>query len=576
MDDYISFQEVDPPTRIMPRSNHQSEQMLRAPSNSQGSVKTQTGVNPQSPALSRWLDEGAHDKPWTDYRTNTAKIDPWTGDISGENISYGDGTTVTDAIQPQDAMKSTTKHTSSRDTMFSSTDQQRSDEVTSLEDNSTIPTTVINPNYHNPFLNSPNYPPEWEDKNTFTKGHRRVSSGAYSEVSSGAYSDVSQASTSVEKTAEPEEKTSKKVKGRNNNKNSFILLQRAPIPTVNPWARRAAELNPKEQKISRRQTATAGPTPENSQFPAQTAFDQLLEKKKLEEPHLFQAFWPLAEDKWREMQWRLPECWKWDVEYQKLYSTSGCEHTAWTCTPSEPEEPRNFPLTIAGVRLVIPVDYRWPPMAGVNPPPDPRPSAQIDCRCELSSETIRDIFLTFEGAKGFYLLINGLIQLIVHEDFDSVWASSHLPHKYGGLRVSYITQSMEPTTTPSTVKTSTSRDSQVTPPSSARLSSVFRQPKSTNALTTPALRLNDFIEARPKHFNRKNKFAGRIGLKVQSRDGQTFLAVSSHVVTEAIMNRSALKTLFDRSNPLDNLREDWNDHVEVWAGNEKVGMRAQS
>jgi hypothetical protein len=87
--------------------------------------------------------------------------------------------------------------------------------------------------------------------------------------------------------------------------------------------------------------------------------------------------------------------------------------------------------------VVLPVKHQWPPIGGVSPPPDPRPSEPIDCRAEISLATARDIFLTFEGSIGFYLLINALLQIIVPNNFNTTWASSHLPHKYGGLKVWY-------------------------------------------------------------------------------------------------------------------------------------------
>ncbi|KAF2661421.1 hypothetical protein K491DRAFT_587223 [Lophiostoma macrostomum CBS 122681] len=66
-----------------------------------------------------------------------------------------------------------------------------------------------------------------------------LSSQHASSESTSTWENKSQASTSVEKTTEPVEKTSEKVKGKNSNKDNFKPLQDAPIPAVNPWARRA-------------------------------------------------------------------------------------------------------------------------------------------------------------------------------------------------------------------------------------------------------------------------------------------------------------------------------------------------
>jgi hypothetical protein len=119
--------------------------------------------------------------------------------------------------------------------------------------------------------------------------------------------------------------------------------------------------------------------------------------------------------------WNLiPEVWKWDLEYHTVHRADGTRRGCWTCTPLESDEPKLYPLTIASAPVVLPVEHQWPPAAGLNPPPDPRPSTPIDCSRELPLDTIRDLFLTFEGSVGFYILISGLIQVIVPDDFDLV------------------------------------------------------------------------------------------------------------------------------------------------------------
>jgi len=86
------------------------------------------------------------------------------------------------------------------------------------------------------------------------------------------------------------------------------------------------------------------------------------------------------------------------------------------------------------------------------------------------------------------------------------------------------------------------------------------------------LQLNDFIEARTKSSHRKEKFAGRIGAKVV-KDGEPYLVISSHVVTEAILAKSHRAALFGRNKDrFEKLDGDWNEHIEIWAGNEKVRL----
>ncbi|KAJ4290471.1 hypothetical protein N0V90_010688 [Kalmusia sp. IMI 367209] len=281
------------------------------------------------------------------------------------------------------------------------------------------------------------------------------------------------------------------------------------------------------------------------------------------------------ETDWKDIRDQLPEDWMWDVDYHATHSADGNDQGCWTCTPSEFDDPKNFPLTISGAPVVIPVEYQWPPMAGVNPPPDPRPSAPIDCTAELSLEVIRDIFLTFKGSIGFYLLINGLLQILVPETFDREWASSHLPHKFGGLKISYINRTMEPTATlfPSKTETVKTQGSQAT--QSSGMSSIFRSSRTSTSSSAQPLRINDFIEARAKSSHRKEKFAGRIGLKV-TKCGDPYLIMSTHVITEAILAKSQMSTLLGRRNHFEKLDDDWNEHVEIWAGNEKIGTIHQT
>jgi hypothetical protein len=123
---------------------------------------------------------------------------------------------------------------------------------------------------------------------------------------------------------------------------------------------------------------------------------------------------------WKDVWNMIPEVWKWDLGYHTVHRTGSTRHGCWTCTPLESDEPKLYPLTIASAPVVLPVEYQWPPAAGPNPPPDPRPSIPIDCSKELPLDIIRDLFLTFEGSVGFYILISGLIQVIVPDDFDLV------------------------------------------------------------------------------------------------------------------------------------------------------------
>jgi hypothetical protein len=261
-------------------------------------------------------------------------------------------------------------------------------------------------------------------------------------------------------------------------------------------------------------------------------------------PHVFSDSAKLLQSSWEQVRDLLPNVWKWDVHHNSIYAERNSRHASWTCTPLEPDEPKNYPLSIADAPVVLPVEYQWPPIGGVTPPPDPRPSEPIDCRVELSMPVIRYIFLTFEGSIGFYLLINGLLQIIVPTDFDTTWASSHLPHKYGGLKVCYVEQTLEATVLPSTTHISKTSASFLSP--SASMTSIFRPTRPAAASLAPSLKLNDFIEARPRAHHRKDKYSGRIGLKV-AKEGDPYVLMSTHVITEAILAQSHRDVVFGRN-----------------------------
>jgi hypothetical protein len=289
-------------------------------------------------------------------------------------------------------------------------------------------------------------------------------------------------------------------------------------------------------------------------------------------------FLPMLSDllprRWKQVQEILPEAWQWDIEYNSLHADKGDRYGCWTCTPCETDEPKSYPLTIACAPVVLPVEHRWPPLSGLMPPPDPRPAAPIDCRAPIPLEVVRDIFLTFNGSIGFYILINGLLQMIVPMEFDPAWASSHLPHKYGGLKVCYIEQTLEPTMLSGPTRF---KKAQIPPVTSGTNASSVLQPTRAPILSlqpvvdSRSLRLNDSIEARPLSNYRRERSAGRIGLKVV-KEGNPFIVMPTHVITEAIVAKSMRDSVFGRSRSerIQKLRRDWNTYTDIWAGNQRV------
>lgn len=240
----------------------------------------------------------------------------------------------------------------------------------------------------------------------------------------------------------------------------------------------------------------------------------------------------------------LPSSWKSDMQFN-TNGISGRFSGTWTCRPVDDNEPASFPLTIAGAPVVLPVDYRWPPTGGVSPLSDPRSSNPIDRYAEISVDIARDIFLTFEGCVGFYLLINALLQIIVPDEFDIAVAASCMPHTYGGLKICYINQTLKPTMFPTRTQNPQTKSS-------------------INVRSMPPLSINDTISAATVKPT-KPKFNGKIGLRVL-RDNHPYLVTSSHIITEAITAR----TMPMMPPSLKRLRESWKEQVEIVVGNVKV------
>jgi hypothetical protein len=270
---------------------------------------------------------------------------------------------------------------------------------------------------------------------------------------------------------------------------------------------------------------------------------------------------------WSEIRDSLPIAETADMQYARVNGTSE-EHGAWTCLPMKTDA-SVFPLQIAKAPVVIPVQHRWPPMAGVAPPPDPRGTQLIDCRADLPDEIIQDIFSTFKGCSGVYLLINGYLQILVPDDFDMEWAASHYPHRFGGLKVSYIHDTRIPTmnskkVSSSSTVTSDRKSGTKIPKTTSR----DHKLTSSGHVATRSLQLNDIIAARPSSSLRRTaKYSGRIGLQIKKNE-VPYLIMSTHVITQAMMHRDRISARLGRGR--NNLPEDWMKRVEVLVRNEKV------
>ncbi|KAH7002501.1 hypothetical protein EDB80DRAFT_579151 [Ilyonectria destructans] len=197
-------------------------------------------------------------------------------------------------------------------------------------------------------------------------------------------------------------------------------------------------------------------------------------------------------------------------------------------------------------------------MAISSPPPDPHPRI-ISTLDPLPDDTISEIFATFTEAVGFYLLVNGYLQIIVPEDFDYESSISSLPDQFGGLKVSFIPQSLYPTAgDPGATGTASSITQSASGMAGASSTTATEEPSNQPPATinlpirpltsTPPEglanqgitanfkgSLGSTVRAVVKGSKSKNLFEGKIGVLVTpvGGDNRKFATVPTHVFTSA-------------------------------------------
>ncbi|KAH8683860.1 hypothetical protein BGZ61DRAFT_58783 [Ilyonectria robusta] len=280
----------------------------------------------------------------------------------------------------------------------------------------------------------------------------------------------------------------------------------------------------------------------------------------------------------------LPEAISDNLEPRQVFGSG----RVWTCTPSKNTPVDKIPLTIGGHPVVIPVPYYYPASAFSIPPPDPHPRF-IDPSISLDEDTVNEIFNNFEHVLGFYLFINGMLQLIVPDEFDFQHALSHQPNGFGGLRVSYIPEAMIPTAErqggpsstvmePPTTTPLPATQKNDTNPLKSSTQSVIQPQKtsssSTNSSHKPArggdpmnLKIGSMVQAAVEGAKTTDRFQGKIGLITEAND-QYYMAVSSHILTQALA--AAKSDQFPG--------KDWKDSVRVIASNggQEIGQIAET
>ncbi|KAH7176758.1 hypothetical protein EDB81DRAFT_49846 [Dactylonectria macrodidyma] len=237
--------------------------------------------------------------------------------------------------------------------------------------------------------------------------------------------------------------------------------------------------------------------------------------------------------------------------------------TCWTFTPGDTKCEYKMPLQVDGHPVVIPVHHPYPLMAIASPPPDPHPRfiSSID---PLPDGTISEIFGTFKEAIGFYLLINGYLQVIVPDEFDHETSHSRLPTEFGGLKIRFIHESFFPTSQiPGTASMSYSPTALTNPrPDLDESGAATTAPLSTASrivakpsTRTPNLQTQSTYLGHTASFKRafgstvrvvvennksKDLFEGKIGVLIRpvEETRRIFATVPTHVFTSAYNNNS--------------------------------------
>ncbi|PVH93348.1 hypothetical protein DM02DRAFT_229105 [Periconia macrospinosa] len=279
----------------------------------------------------------------------------------------------------------------------------------------------------------------------------------------------------------------------------------------------------------------------------------------------------ISQQTWKDLVQLLPESLRLGLQYNELDGSS-----CWTYTPNPAFTPTSIPLTIAGIPVVIPLKYRYPIRAPSGAPPDPYPF-KIDPTAMASSTIVDAIFNTFSDILGFYILINGFLQLLIPEDYDLEDALQRYPTRFGDLKISYVPFCVLSTGSASEAPIAEASSSTSNAPDHLRVSrglGIVERTAAWAALSTSRIMANrtisssasihqlDFsstLRARVLKQRSPSWFGGKPGVLTRKGSKQ-FLTFSTHVATKAL---EEAKHKFSSD-------ESWTERVEVYHGNLKV------
>lgn len=257
----------------------------------------------------------------------------------------------------------------------------------------------------------------------------------------------------------------------------------------------------------------------------------------------------------------------------EVYGTGQC----WTCEPEAAQLGdtvfSQIPLKLKGLPVVIPAptlsSASNQPVEAIKESSDPLPDFErIDPTLGLllPDEIIDTIFSYFEGCLGFYLLVNGMLQVIVPENFECPRRST----TFRGLKVSYVAPNQIPTAGQSSASSSKSgsypskiaiTSGKITPiPRIGATIAVSKGVKwSQNSL---------FDRIAPKRHER-----GNIGLLVgESGGNKAFATLASHVIKNTLLNSGFTDQYFIDSRQSG---KHWFHDTWVWSQDGKFGVSNQ-
>lgn len=228
----------------------------------------------------------------------------------------------------------------------------------------------------------------------------------------------------------------------------------------------------------------------------------------------------------------------------------------WTFVAPSSNPEHDVPLRVDEIPVVVPVLFRYPLRNPLEPPPDPHPKF-ISPFQTLPGDLAKQIFDLYNEIVGFYLLVNGWLQLIVSDEFDYAYALSHKPNHFGGLKVSYAPARLLATADRSqnymfsgrSVQTASGNSSKTLglpptversevmgenrPPSTSQPYTAIPSSRSAYMDDQPPLVIGSTVRISMSGVGSTERVSGKIGVKV-SMNEQLFYTIPTHLVTETV------------------------------------------